>query len=99
MKVKRQVRLSLYERGIVEALVADYGYDEGDARQLVIQYIEVVRKLGGYDNCGHYAQLLDHASRMNQPPAKWLERIQDIEWGELRDRGIESEQGQYFQMK
>lgn len=99
MKVKTGIRLSMYERGIVEALVADFGYNTTEARGLVVEYIEVVRKLGGYDNCGQYAGLLDRARRMNQLPSQWLERIHDIERGELRDRGIESEQGQYLQMK
>ena len=99
MKAKPQVRLSLYERGIVEALIGEYGYTAADARMLVVEYIEVVRKLAGYDNCGHYAQLLDQARRMNHTPSQWLERIQDVEKGELRDRGIESEERQYLQTK
>ena len=99
MKAKAQVRLSLYERGIVEALIGEYGYTAADARMLVVEYIEVVRKLAGYDNCGHYAQLLDQARRMNHTPSQWLERIQDVEKGELRDRGIESEERQYLQTK
>lgn len=99
MKAKPQVRLSLYERGIVEALVGEYGYTAADGRMLVVEYIEVVRKLAGYDNCGHYAQLLDRARRLNHPPSQWLERIQDVEKGELRDRGIESEERQYLQTK
>ena len=99
MKAKTQVRLSLYERGIVEALAAEYGYTPADARALVVEYIEVVRKIGGYDNCGQYAQLLDRARRMNHPPSQWLERIQDIEKGELRDPGIELEERQYMQTK
>ncbi|WP_141506167.1 hypothetical protein [Paenibacillus luteus] len=99
MKAKTQVRLSLYERGIVEALTAEYGYSQPDARTLVVDYIEVVRKLGGYDNCGQYAQLLDHARRVQHSPAQWLEHIQAIEKGELRDRGIDSEERQYLQTK
>ncbi|WP_419873962.1 hypothetical protein [Candidatus Pristimantibacillus sp. PTI5] len=99
MKVKAQIRLSLYERGIVEALASGHGYTAADARALVVEYIEVVRRLGGYDNCGEYAQLLDRARRMNHPPSQWLERIQGIEKGELRDRGIESEERQYLQTK
>lgn len=99
MKAKTQVRLSLYERGIVEALVAGYGYSAADARQQVVDYIEVVRKLGSCDNCGQYAQLLDRARRMSQPPSQWLDRIHDVERGELRDRGIGSEDRQYLQTK
>ncbi|WP_028610288.1 hypothetical protein [Paenibacillus harenae] len=99
MRAKSQVRLSIYERGIVEALVADYGYAAADARSLVVDYIVVVRKLGGYDNCGQYAQMLDKARRMDHPPLQWLERIVDIEKGELRDRGIDSEERQYLQTK
>lgn len=99
MKVKTQVRLSLYERGIVEALADEYVYNTADARKLVVEYIEVVRKLGGYDNCGQYAQLLDRARRMNHPPSQWLEHIQGVEKVELRDRGIGSEERQYLQTK
>ncbi|CAM4240364.1 hypothetical protein FHS16_001283 [Paenibacillus endophyticus] len=99
MKVKAQVRLSLYERGIVEALSADHGYPASEARALVVEYIEIVRKLGGYENCTHYAQLLDLARRSEHSPAEWLERIQGIEKGELRDRGIGSEERQYLQTK
>lgn len=99
MRVKTQVRLSLYERGIVDALVAEYGYNPADARQVVVTYIAVVRKLSGYDNCSHYAQLLDRASRMNHPPAEWLDRIQELERGEIRDVGIAAEERQYLQTK
>ncbi|MBD2867532.1 hypothetical protein [Paenibacillus arenilitoris] len=99
MRAKSQVRLSVYERGIVEALVEDYGYAPADARALVVDYIAVVRKLGGYDNCGHYARLLDRARRMNHPPLQWLERIIDIEKGELRDSGIGPVERQYLQTK
>jgi len=99
MKVRTQVRLSIYERGIAEALAAEYGYTTADARELVVEYIQVIRKISGYDNCGQYAQLLDRARRMNQPPAQWLERIQSVEKGEMRDRGIDSEEHQYLQMK
>jgi hypothetical protein len=99
MKAKTQVRLSLYERGIVEALAIHYGYTPVDARALVVEYIEVVRKLGGYDNCEQYAMLLDRARRMRHTPSQWLEHIQNLEKGELRDRGIESEERQYLQTK
>ncbi|WP_138753243.1 hypothetical protein [Paenibacillus sinopodophylli] len=99
MKARAQVRLSLYERGIVEALSANYGYTAADARALVVEYIEVVRKLGGYDHCGYYAELVDRARRLGHSPAQWLEHIQGIEKGELRDRGIASEERQYLQTK
>ncbi|WP_054024126.1 hypothetical protein [Bacillus sp. FJAT-28004] len=99
MNARTQVRLSLYERGIAEALAAEYGYTTADARELVVEYIQVIRKLSGYDNCAQYAQLLDRARRMNHPPAQWLERIQSLEKGEMRDRGIDSEERQYLQMK
>ncbi|OMF21324.1 hypothetical protein BK133_28495 [Paenibacillus sp. FSL H8-0548] len=99
MKAKTQVRLSLYERGIVEALTVDYGYMQADARALVVEYIEVVRKLGSYDNCEQYAMLLDQARRMKHAPSQWLEHIQSLEKGELRDRGIASEERQYLQTK
>ena len=50
-KPKTRVRLSLYERGIVEALGKEYGYAAGEARELVADYIAVVRRLGGYEPC------------------------------------------------
>ncbi|CAM4060615.1 hypothetical protein L1N85_09950 [Paenibacillus alkaliterrae] len=99
MRARTQVRLSLYERGIVEALVEQYRYTAADARKLVVDYIAVLRKLGGYEQCTHYAQLLDRARRMNHSAEQWLERIQEIEKGELRDRGIESEERHYLQTK
>jgi hypothetical protein len=99
MKAKTQVRLSLYERGIVEALTVEYGYSQQDARTLVVDYIEVVRKLGGYDNCEQFAQLLDQARRVQHSPTQWLEHIQGIDKGELRDRGINPEERQYLQTK
>lgn len=99
MTVKTQVRLSLYERGIVEALTAGYSYSAGEARQLVVSYIEVVRKLGGYDNSVHYAQLLDRANRKEFTPSQWLDHIRTIERGELRDSGIGEEEREYLQTK
>lgn len=99
MRTGTRVRLSLYERGIAEALVGQYGYEAAAARQLVVEYIAVVRKLGGYEPCSHYAQLLDRARRANHPPGKWLEHILEVEKGELKDRGIEQEERQYLQTK
>lgn len=56
--ISGQVRLNLYERGIVEILVAQYGFNTPAARQLVDDYIKVIRRLGGYGFC------LDHATRL-----------------------------------
>lgn len=99
MRTGTQVRLSLYERGIAEALVGQFGYAAAVARQLVIRYIAVIRKLGGYEPCSHYAQLLDRAHRADHPPEKWLEHIREAEKGELRDPGFEQEERQYLQTR
>ncbi|MNZ89864.1 hypothetical protein D3C78_1088010 [compost metagenome] len=99
MRANSQVRLSLYERGIVDSLAADYGYTTAEARELVVEYIAVVRRLGGYDNCSEYARLLDRARRMNHPSSLWLESILELEKGELRDRGTTAEQNEYLQTR
>lgn len=83
-----QVRLNRYERGIVEALAANFGYSAEAARRLVIQYIEVVRKLGGYDTCLDHAERLAHADRTGYAPEAWLERIRGVEQGAAQDKGI-----------
>jgi hypothetical protein len=67
------------QRGIVEALEEDFGYSSKDARQIVVQYIGVVRKLGGYDNCSDHAERLHRAFEAGHPPEKWLERIRVLE--------------------
>ncbi|GKU79913.1 hypothetical protein [Paenibacillus sp. L3-i20] len=94
-----QVRLSLYERGIAEALAEGYGYTPSAARELVVTYIAVIRRLGGYEQSSHYAELLDRANHLGQSPSQWLQRIVEIEQGEARDRGIGEEQRQYLQSR
>lgn len=97
-KPKTRVRLSLYERGIVEALGKEYGYAAGEARELVADYIAVVRRLGGYEPCNHYASLLDRAKREGYSPAAWLQHIAEVERGEAKDRGIGAEELRYLRM-
>lgn len=94
-----RVRLSSYERGIAEALAAGYGYTLRSARELVVEYISIVRRLGGYEQCGHYAELLHRAKQAGQTPSQWIQRIIEIEQGEARDRGIGEEQRGYLQSK
>ena len=94
-----RVRLSSYERGIAEALAVGYGYTPKAARELVVEYIMVVRRLSGYEQCGHYAELLDRAKRAGLTPSQWIQRIIEIEQGEARDRGIGEEQRHYLQSK
>lgn len=94
-----RVRLSLYERGIAEALVRDYGYTPTAARELVVEYIAVIRRLGGYEQCGHYAGLLHRAKTLEHTPSQWIQRIVEIEQGEARDHGIGDEQRHYLQSK
>ena len=74
-----QVRLNRYERGIVDSLVDTFEYPAEAARGIVVRYIEVVRKLGGYDNCLDHAERLHRAHQANHPPEQWLERIRILE--------------------
>lgn len=83
-----QVRLSRYERGIVEALAEAFGYKADEARRLVVQYIAVIRKLGGYDSCLDHAERLVQAEQMEIAPEDWLERIRAVDRDEARDKGI-----------
>ncbi|MBW7473122.1 hypothetical protein K0T92_00030 [Paenibacillus oenotherae] len=83
-----QVRLNLYERGIVEELVEHFGYSADGARRLVVQYIAVIRKLGGYDSCRDHAERLVQAQQLNLMPEEWLERIRSIDREAAADKGI-----------
>ena len=74
-----QVRLNRYERGIVEALQESFAYPADVARKIVVRYIGVVRKLGGYDNCLDHAERLHRAHLADHPPEQWLERIRILE--------------------
>jgi len=74
-----QVRLNRYERGIVDALAESFDYPAETARGIVERYIEVIRKLGGYDNCHDHAERLHRAHTEGHPPEQWLERIRVLE--------------------
>jgi hypothetical protein len=89
--MKSQVRLNLYERGIVESIVTDFNTIPADARKLVVEYIDVVRKLGAYDNCEVQAERLIQAKSLGYSPAIWLERIHSLRREALQDRGIETQ--------
>lgn len=89
--MKSQVRLNLYERGIVESIVTDFNTIPTDARELVVEYIDVVRKLGAYDNCEVQAERLIQAKSLGYSPAIWLERIHSLRREALQDRGIETQ--------
>lgn len=91
-----RVRLSAYERGIAEALVQGWNYEPLAARELVVEYIKVIRRLGGYEPCTHYAALIDRAKRAGHTPSMWIQRIVDIEQGEAMDRGIGEEQSRHY---
>ncbi|MFC4775191.1 hypothetical protein ACFO9Q_00150 [Paenibacillus sp. GCM10023252] len=82
------IRLSLYERGIVDALVARYNYNPGAARQLVVKYVAVVRKLGSYDNVTEHADRLVQAENALISPEDWLQRICMIDRESAKDKGI-----------
>jgi hypothetical protein len=88
--MKSQVRLNLYERGIVESIVTDFKVAPSDARDLVVNYIDIVRKLGAYDNCEVQAERLVQAQKEGYSPEAWLERIHAIRREALSDRGIET---------
>lgn len=95
--MKIHVRLNLYERGIVTSLIQYNHFSTNSARELVVQYIEVIRKLGSYDNCEEYAERLVQAQRIGFTPTAWLERIHEIELQEIRDKGIpEREHGSEY---
>jgi len=74
-----QVRLNRYERGIVEVLEESFEYPADVARGIVVRYIDVVRKLGGYDSCFDHAERLHRAYSADHPPEQWLERIRVLE--------------------
>lgn len=86
--MKSQVRLSLYERSIVDSITQDFGIAAADARVLVVQYIEVIRKLGGYDNCEEHAERLIQAQKIGYSPEAWLERIHTLRSEAIRDRNM-----------
>jgi hypothetical protein len=88
--MKSQVRLNLYERGIVEFMVTDLKVIPSAARDLVVEYIDVVRKLGAYDNCEVHAERLVQAKKLGFSPEAWLERIRSLRREALHDRGIET---------
>ncbi|WP_156739363.1 hypothetical protein [Paenibacillus oryzae] len=87
----RTIRLSMYERSILDALVSRHGYEHSFARSLVSDYIDVLRKIGGYEQSGHYADLIHRAYSEGCSPERWLGIIADVEQGEARDRGIREE--------
>jgi hypothetical protein len=84
-----QIRLNLYERGIVESMITDFKFAPSDARDLVVEYIDVVRKLGAYDNCEVHAERLVQAKSLGYSPEVWLERIHSSRREALHDRGID----------
>lgn len=86
--MKTQVRLSLYERGIVTSLIQDHNFDSNAARQLLVLYIKPIRKLGGYDSCKMHADRLVRAQQIGYSPDEWLKRILEIEREELNDKAI-----------
>ncbi|OPA75634.1 hypothetical protein BVG16_20055 [Paenibacillus selenitireducens] len=86
--MKTQVRLNTYERGIVHSLVTSFGYEAGPARELVVQYIAVIRKLGGYDTCYDHAERLVQARQLQVTPEAWLERIRNLDREAAKDKGI-----------
>lgn len=83
-----KVRLNLYERGIVDSLVTDFGYGAAEARKLVVRYISVIRKLGGYDSCFDHAERLVEAERSGYTPEAWMDRLRLIDKDAARDEGI-----------
>lgn len=83
-----KVRLNLYERGIVDALIANFGYPAPAARQIVVEYIRVIRKIGGYDTCIDHAERLVHAQKAGYTPEEWLGHICNVVLEADLDHGI-----------
>jgi hypothetical protein len=86
--MKTQVRLNIYERGIVNSLVNSFGFTNESARKLVVKYIEVIRNLGGYDTSYDHAERLVQAQKTNYLPKAWLERNHSIAREAALDKGI-----------
>lgn len=86
--MRTQVRLNAYERGIIDALTGGFGYTAEAARKLVVRYIDVVRKLGGYDTCRDHAERLDHAERIGYTPEQWMDKIRRLDADAAKDNGI-----------
>jgi hypothetical protein len=86
--MKTQVRLNLYERGIMNSLVNSCGFTNESASKLVVKYIEVIRNLGGYDTCYDHAERLVQAQKTNYLPEAWLERNHSIAREAALDKGI-----------
>lgn len=86
--MERQVRLNRYERGIVEALAANFDYSAAAARWLVVEYIGVIGELGSYDTCLDHAERLVRGTQAGQAPEAWLERIRLLDAEAARDKGI-----------
>lgn len=91
--MRTQVRLNSYERGILQALTNEFGYSAGAARELVVRYVQVVRKLGAYYNCRDYAEKLAEAHAKGFSPEAWLERLLANERERAYDNGLPHERG------
>lgn len=83
-----QIRLNHYERGIEGALVNSFGYTPEEARRLVVHYVAIIRKLGGYDSCLDHAERLSQADQLGYSPEAWLENIRVFDLEAARDKGI-----------
>ncbi|RIE04839.1 hypothetical protein D3H35_05070 [Cohnella faecalis] len=88
--------MNLYERSIVELLSSEFGYSAGDARALVVRYIQVIRKLGAYDNSRDQAERLAEADAKSYSPEAWLERLAASERERAYDKGLPHEKGTIF---
>jgi hypothetical protein len=86
--MKTQVRLNLYERGIVESLMNSFGFTPETARELVVQYVKVIRALGGYDTCYDHAERLVQAQKVHYLPDEWMDRIRVLHAEAAKDKGI-----------
>ncbi len=91
-----RIRLNPYEQGIAETLVNTLGYTKVKAREIVVEYIEVIRKLGGYDTCLDHAERLHAARNIGLTPAKWMTRIEEVRRGQLKDKGLPEERGRVY---
>lgn len=99
MTAQAQVRLNRYERGIVDSLEEEFGYTPDAARRLVVRYVGVVRKLGGYDNARDHAERLHLAGEAGCSPESWLEKIRVRELESKLAGGISALEGPYAQVR
>jgi hypothetical protein len=81
---KQTHKLNNYEQEIINELQSIFGYNHIVAMSILMEYLPVLKKLGGYDNPRDHAesfhnartrqftcqQWLDHIAKMDEKPTK-----------------------------